>query len=142
MNMVKMDREYYRWFNHYLPILEVEDTCGLVMLSDEGKPMAGAVFDNLTDNSAQVHLLLRNPRALKYGFFHICANFIFFHMDKKYVYGQIPGNNTKALKFNLRMGFRTRLRLKDAFKDGVDYVIMEHTREDYMRMFPQEVKHG
>jgi len=136
VNLLMMDEFLWQWFNKRLPVTKCEDSVGLVMTTDKGRPMAGCVFDSFTDNSAQCHLLIVNPMCLKHEFFHYCAEYIFFTRDKKYVFGQIPSNNEKALHFNRLYGYQEVARLPNAFKDGVDCVIMEHSRERYLQMFP------
>lgn len=141
MNIVKMNRELWYWFNEHLPILEVEDTCGLVALLD-GKPVAGCVFDNFTHTSVQVHLLILNPIALRGGFYEACGEFVFDHCGKHIVYGMVPGDNLRAIRFNRKMGWKEVFRIKGAFKEGVDYVIMELTKECYTRSLSERLSNG
>lgn len=42
----------------------------------------------------------------------------------------VPANNTKALSVDKKIGFKEVTRLKDAFKQGVDYVLLEMRKED------------
>ena len=42
----------------------------------------------------------------------------------------VPGDNEKALKFNEHLGFTIKMRLEDAWDDGVDYVVMELKKEN------------
>lgn len=135
-----MDRKLWNWFNTHLPVLEVEDSCGLVALSDKGIPMAGCVFDNFTHTSVQVHLLIVNALALRSGFYEVCGDFVFKDQGKRLVYGMVPSDNEKALKFNRRKGWREVFRLKEGFKEGVDYVIMELTKEVYESKLSEEAK--
>jgi hypothetical protein len=134
-----MLREDWGWINKKLPILWVEDTCGLVCADEEtGIPIAACVMDNWTDNSVQCHLLILRKAAIRGGFLHYCFDFIFNHKDKKYIYGLVPGDNTAALRLNKHLGFTEKCRMENAFKDGVDYVIMELKREACKHLIVQE----
>jgi hypothetical protein len=50
------------------------------------------------------------------------------------VYGQVPSDRLKALKFNKHIGFTEKFRLEEAHAPGVDYIIMELTRENCMNL--------
>ena len=127
------------WVNEQVPILRVEDTCGLVMIDlEKHATVAAVVMDNITPNSVQCHFMLTDPMALRHGFLQECFDLIFNHMDKKFIYGLVPGNNDKALKLNEHIGFTEKCRMPEAFKDGVDYVIMELKRENCKYLPVQE----
>ena len=119
------------WINQQVGILRVEDTCGIVGIDqDKNETVAACVMDNWTDNSVQCHFIVTNKMALRHGFLQECCDFVFNHMGRQYVYGMVPGDNEKALKLNKHIGFTEKMRLPNAFKDGVDYVVMELKRED------------
>ena len=119
------------WINDHLPILQVEDTTGIVAVDETtGEPMAACVMDNWTANSVQCHLLVLNTKVLKYKFLDTCFDYIFNINGRKIMYGLVPGNNTKALKLNEHLGFTEKCRFEDAFEDGVDYVILELKKEN------------
>lgn len=46
------------------------------------------------------------------------------------MFGLVPSDNSKALAVDKKIGFREVTRLKDAFKLGVDYVLLEMRKED------------
>lgn len=116
----------WEWINSQVPILQVEDTCGIVMVDlDKNERVAACVLDNITDNSVQAHFMVTNAAALKHGMLQECFDYIFNELSVKYVYGLVPGDNEKAIKFNQHLGFTELVRLPEAFKHGVDYVLME-----------------
>ena len=49
---------------------------------------------------------------------------------KKFIYGMVPGDNAKAIKINEHIGFTVKMRLEDAWADGIDYVVMELKKEN------------
>ena len=128
------------WINQQVPILQVEDTCGIVMIDlDKNETVAACVLDNITPNSVQAHFMISTPLALRHGFLEECFDYIFNVEDKKFIFGMVPGDNEKALKFNKHLGFVERVRLPEAFKDGVDYVVMELAKEN-CKYLPDTVK--
>ena len=119
------------WVQRRLPILRVEDTGGLVAYNkDNDELLAACIWDNWTRNSVQCHFLIQNKIVLKHGFVEEIADFIFNHQGKKFIYGMVPGDNAKAMKLNKHMGFTEKMRLEDAWADGVDYVVMELRKEN------------
>lgn len=87
-------------------------------------------MDNWTQNSVQCHFLVTNPLVLKHSFLECCYHFMFIEHGVKFIYGLVPGNNEKALKFNAHMGFTVKTTLEGAYEEGVDYVLMELKREN------------
>ena len=125
------------WINEALPIQQVEDTSGMVALSDN-KPVGAMVMDNWTKNSVQAHFYLKNSIVLRSGFLEYCFDYVFNECGKKVMYALIPGNNEKAIKVNEHMGATEKCRFEEAFEDGVDYVIMELKRENCKYLVPRE----
>jgi len=130
MNIIPMDDAGWLWFNSKLPVLAVEDSCGFLALSDSGDYIGGCVLDNWTDTSVQGHFLIENPLIIRSKFLHVIGTYIFEERGKKLAYALIPGDNEKALKFNSHIGFTEVARLKGAFKEGVDCVILELKKEN------------
>lgn len=117
------------WVNEQVPILQVEDTSGIIAIDlDKNETVGACITDNWTRNSVQCHFMISSPMVLRHGFIEECFDFIFNHCDRRYIYGFVPSDNEKALKLNAHMGFTEILRLPEAFADGVDYVVMECTR--------------
>lgn len=128
----------WAWVMDQIPILRVEDTGGMMAYNEEtGDLLAACIWDNWTANSVQCHLAVKDLAALKHGFIEEIADFIFNHQHKKFIYGMIPGDNEKALKINKHIGFTEKMRLEDAWADGVDYVVME-LRKENCKYLPQE----
>ena len=124
-------RSDWSWINQQVPILMVEDTTGIIMLDqDSKKPVAACVLDNITDNSVQAHFMVTTPLVFKHGLLELCFGFIFDVLEVNYVYGLVPGDNEKAISFNKRLGFNEKARLPEAFKPGVDYLLMELKKQN------------
>ena len=135
MNVVPMDSKGWLWFNSYLPVLAVEDSCGMVAVDSYGQKVAGCVFDNWTNTSVQAHLLILNPFVIRSGFFVCIAEYVFVERRKNMIYSLVPGNNENAIRVNKKLGYSEKCRFEGAFQDGVDYVIMELKKENckYLR---------
>ena len=114
------------WVQQQVPVLRVEDTCGIMAVDLDTNTTVGAcIMDNWTDNSVQCHFMITSPLVLKHGFLDCAYSFIFNDRKCKFIYGMVPSNNDKALKLNKHMGFTEKMRMPDAYADGVDFVIME-----------------
>lgn len=115
----------------YASAIACEDTCGIVAIDlDTGKQLAAAVFDMFTPNSAQTHIVMTNPIVLRHKFLESAAEFVFIHAKRNVIYGLVPADNVKAVKFDKHIGFVEQIRLKDGFKKGVDYIIFEMRKEN------------
>lgn len=121
----------WNWVNEQLPIMQVEDTSGLIAVDVEtGERVGALITDNWTNNSVQAHFLIKSPMVLRHGFLHHCLDFIFNYSGRKAIYGFIPGDNEKAIKLNTHIGFKEVFRMPEGFADGVDYVVMQLLKED------------
>jgi hypothetical protein len=118
------------WINDQVGILRVEDSAGFVGVDENDNRVIACVLDNFTANSVQAHFICVNKMALRRGFLETCYDIIFNELDVKYIYGLVPADREKALKLNAHMGFTEKTRLIEAFKAGVDYVLMELKKEN------------
>jgi hypothetical protein len=119
------------WVNTQIPILRVEDTCGIMAIdADTNETLGACIMDNWTTNSVQAHFMATTPMLLKHGFIEECFDYLFNERELKYIYGMVPEDNVRALKLNKHMGFTEKLRLPDAWADGIDYVVMELKKEN------------
>jgi hypothetical protein len=120
----------WAWINDRLGILWVEDTTGIIAVDTlTGNRVAACMADNFTRNSVQAHILVTTPLVFKHGLLETFTDLIFNIMGKKYIYGMVPSNNEKAVNLNKHIGFVERTRLPEAFADGVDYIVMEMTKD-------------
>jgi RimJ/RimL family protein N-acetyltransferase len=123
--------EDWAWINARLPIHRCEDTGGIVAVDSVSREtLAMCVFDNKTQNSVQVHLVIDKPLVLKHGFMHCCCEVMFNVLGVSRLYGLVPANNEKAVKLNTHLGFTVKAVLDEAYAVGVDYLVMEWKREN------------
>lgn len=119
----------WEWVKTRAHILLVEDTTGLVAERD-GKIQAVAVFDSFTVNACNVHMAIENPMVIKYGFLHEIGHYLFNVRDRKRIFGLVPSNNAKAMRLDKHIGMSEIARVPNALAEGIDYVVLEMTREE------------
>jgi hypothetical protein len=114
----------------------VDDTCGMIAIDiDTGHRVAAAIFDHLFKGSAQVHVMIDNPRVLRHGFLEAAADFVFNFLDKQVCFGLTPASNLKAMRFNTRVcGFTEAYRIPNGYAPGKDLVLMQLLKEDCIQL--------
>lgn len=122
-------KEDWAWFTARNPACLTENTTGVVAVDGNDKILACCIMDSWTETSCQAHYAIDNPIVLRRGFFEEISKFVFDTAKRMYIYGLVPSDNEKALRLNKKIGFKEVTRLKDAFKLGVDYVILELKKE-------------
>jgi len=119
------------WVNQQVPIVQCSDTCGIMAIDlDKNETVGAMILDNFTHNSVQTHFMISSSIVLKHGFLEECYDYVFNIEGKKFMYGMVPGDNEAAIKLNKKMGWTEKVRLTEAFKPGVDYVVMELKKEN------------
>jgi RimJ/RimL family protein N-acetyltransferase len=119
------------WCQAQVGTKRCEDTGGIMAIDSTTDTTVGAcLFDNWTNNSVQCHFMITTPMVLKHGFLEACFDFMFNVGNVSRVYGLVPGNNTKAIKFNEHMGFTIKATMEEAYDVGIDYLLMEMKREN------------
>ena len=123
------------WIQSQVGIKQCEDTDGIMAVDLDTNTTVGAcIMDNWTANSVQCHFMLTTPLVLRYGFLECCFEFMFLISDVSRIYGLVPADNGKAVKFNTRIGFTEKARMEEAFAKGVDYLLMELKRENCLHL--------
>lgn len=135
--------EEWAWFNKLNPVTLVPDMTSIMAVDEESKEiLACCVMDTWTESSCQVHFAIANPFVLRHGFFQEVSKFVFDTSGRLAMYGLVPADNKKALSVDKKIGFREITRLKDAFKRGVDYVLLEMRAEDCNFYDKEAIKNG
>jgi RimJ/RimL family protein N-acetyltransferase len=101
-----------------------EDSQGIVAYQAPGVIAACCVLDGFTAHSCNAHLAIDNPLAIRAGFLTEVFQHVFGVCGLQRMFGLVPANNQKALKFNLKIGFTEAARIPDGFETGVDYVVV------------------
>ena len=116
------------------------DSRGIVAEKD-GDIVAVVMFDNWSFSAVQVHIKVEDPFVFKHGFHREVCKYVFLETGRNAMIGLVPADNHKALKLDTHFGFKEIYRLKDGYKMGVDFVIMEMRKEDCQYLTDEE-KHG
>ena len=118
------------FFNEKTHVIRCEDTQGIVAYSATGKILACMVADSFSPDSCNLHVFIDSPMVIKHGFLLECFTHIFHVCKRSHVFGLVPSNNEKALKFNRHIGFTEVCRIPDGVGTGTDYVIMRMDKAD------------
>lgn len=104
----------------------------MAAIDDTGAIRGAVAFDDFTKGSAEVHIALESPMALK-TIIPACFIFPFVQLGLRVVVGVTPASNERALRLNRRLGFKETHRVKDAWDVGVDMVVQEIRPDDCER---------
>ena len=121
----------WEWLRSRALTIRCEDTQGIVAYEAKtGKILAMCAIDSFTQNSCSTHMAIDDPTVLRHGFLQELARHIFITCGRSNVIGLVPSTNKRAIRFNKHIGFREIARIPDAIADGIDYVVMQMTRDE------------
>jgi len=120
----------WAWIKSRTQVIAMEDSQGLVVYNDDGTIAAGAVFDSFSPDGCMVHWAVDNPWVLRHGFLQEIARHLFVTCKRERIFGLVPSNNKKAIKFVLHVGMREVARIPHALGEGVDYIVMTMTKAE------------
>lgn len=126
----------WSWVYERARPIRTEDTTGFVAYRGD-RLVAAIVFDSWTANSCVAHIAIDEPFVLRHGFIETGCDFVFNHANRGVIVGLVPANNHKALKFDKHIGFKEICRVKDGYKVGVDYIILEMRQETCRWLAPR-----
>ena len=121
--------DHGEWVKSLLSPIYCEDTKGIVAEKD-GEPVGVMLCDMWTHNSVQVHIGITDKMCLKHKMHYEFCDWVFNVCDRQMMLGLVPSNNLQALKLDKHFGFKEVGRIPNAIKDGVDYVIMQLTKDE------------
>lgn len=111
------------------------------LVDAEGEIQAMAGYDYWTPNAVQMHIWIKHPEAYLSKEF-VQEGFRYpFNSGRNLVIGVTPGDNTRALEFNRKLGFQETHRIIDGWSAGTDMVIQE-MRRDQCRWLPRGDHNG
>lgn len=121
----------WEWFRQRTSVILCSDMKGVVAYDEKNGGILGmCVADSFGSDNCNVHLAIDSPLILRRGFLSGLANWLFYHEGRKRVFGLVPSNNAKAIKFNEHIGFQEVARVPDAVCDGVDYIVYRMDAKD------------
>lgn len=121
--------ECWAWFmRHTTPSLSRQAKAIVAWRGEERAAMV--VFDQWTENSAQLHIAIPDPIVLKHGFLEELFGYLFGTTGRAVALGVTHSSNKTALKFNAHVGMVEVYRIKDGATLGDDLVLQELRKED------------
>ena len=126
---LKLERDW-EFLRERMDVRLCEDTTGIIAVRDRKEIVGACLCDSWTETSCQVHIWFETPFVIKAGFLHEIAKYVFETAGREVMIGAIPGDNSKALKFDKHIGFTEICRIPDGCAKGVDYVIMTMRKDD------------
>jgi hypothetical protein len=116
--------EWVRCFNKFA---RTDDSRGIIAYWDN-TPCAAVTMHNWENGSVELHQVVTRPMVMRHNFLEIVAAAVFGE-DRHTAYGIIP-ENSKALPYNRKLGFKETGRIPNGRSSGVDYIIQCLARED------------
>jgi RimJ/RimL family protein N-acetyltransferase len=113
-------------------------------VTHEGKLMGGVIYDNhVPSASIGMHVASFMPNWLNNDFLWVVFDYPFNQLSVRTIFGQVQASNTKALAFDLRLGFNVAARIADVFPDG-DLVLLKMQRKDckWLKLVPRGIHSG
>jgi hypothetical protein len=120
----------WEFFKAKTQVIRCEDTQGIVAYSTTGKILAACVADSFSPDSCNVHMFIDNPIVIKHGFLHAIGHHMFNTCKRSHIFGLVPSNNEKAIKFDKHIGFTEVARIPDGVGTGTDYVVLRMNKAD------------
>lgn len=112
---------------------------GIKLVSEDSELQAMVGYDFWTHNAVQMHIWIKHPEAYLNREFIQEAFSYPFNNGRNLVIGVTPGDNTRALEFNRKIGFIETHRVKDGWSLGTDMVIQE-MRLDQCRWLSRRIR--
>lgn len=120
------------WVTQHVPMKRVEDTCGIIAVDlDTNETVAAAIFDNILRNSVQASLIVSNSIVLRHGFLEAASDYAYSYLNAEWMYALVAEINAKAVRLNKRLGFLEKMRMPDAYGDGIDFIVMSCHRDQF-----------
>ncbi len=138
----RLNREIdWRWFNLHLPIIECQDSQGIVAIdADTELPVAAVIVDNVTETSVQAHFMVTTPMVMRHGFLEEGCAYVFEGLKKQTMFAYVLENNEASLSITEKIGFEVVCHLENSFSEGVGYIVKRLEKEQCN--FLPEVRNG
>ena len=104
--------------------------CDICISRVEGDELlGGVVYKDYTGVSIAMHVAAFRDHGLNRDMLWVCFDYPFNQLGVRKVFAQMREANTKALEFNLKIGFKIVTKINDVFPDGA-CVLSSLARED------------
>jgi RimJ/RimL family protein N-acetyltransferase len=137
--VVCTDGTVARWVSARLGVQGFSDYSE-IGLTENGKLIAGVVFDYFNGASINMHVAAVGKRWMTREYLHFCFWYPFEQLKVKRINGLVPESNLAARKFDEHLGFELEARLQDAHPSG-DVLVYRMFKKD-CRWLNMKVRYG
>ncbi|WP_454627805.1 GNAT family N-acetyltransferase [Bradyrhizobium cenepequi] len=108
-----------------------------------GKLLGGVIFQGYRRASIGIHVAGFDKHWINNDMLWITFNYPFEQLKVTKLMAQVPSGNLKALDFDLKLGFKEEVRLRDIYPDE-DLIILSMRREDcrWLKLKPRGPSYG
>lgn len=124
-----VSNEEWEWMRERTHAIGCADTQG-IMAYEGMKILAGAVFDNWTDDSCQMHIAIDNPKVLTNNFFQEVCRHVFTVCGRTRIFGLVPSNNKRCSALWKDAGMVEVAVVPHGIGTGIDCIIVCLEKED------------
>jgi RimJ/RimL family protein N-acetyltransferase len=99
--------------------VQFNPACDISIARTNGeRVLGGVIFQSYTGASITIHAVGFDPRWLSQDLLWVIFHYAFVQLGCKVVFGQVKVTNSKALEFDLKLGFKEVARVDDVYPDG------------------------
>jgi hypothetical protein len=125
--------------NHIEHAVAIGKACGVIhnplcdvvlsRTSSNSELLGGVIFQQFTGASILIHTAGLRHGWLTKGFMGLVFDYAFNQLGVGAVFSHVPGDNTAALEFNRKIGFKVVARIDDVYPQG-QCVVHKITRSE------------
>lgn len=105
--------------------------------------LGGVIYQNYTHESISIHVASFDKRAATRELLWVIFHYPFVQLGVKRIFGQVPETNTKALEFDLALGFKILTKVDGVFPDGgVIVLVLEKADCRWLNFKPKTLRAG
>jgi hypothetical protein len=122
--------------------VQYNPACDVVISREKnGELLGGVIFTGYTGASVHIHVGAFDPKWINPDMLWVTFHYPFIQLGCKVLFGQIPETNSKALEFDLKLGFKIVTRVDDVFPDG-GLILVAMRREEcrWLKLKPRRLK--
>jgi RimJ/RimL family protein N-acetyltransferase len=103
-----------------------------------GELLGGMIYTNFTGHSIGVHIAGFEDGWINQDLLWVGFDYPFRQLGVKKIFGLVPESNSKALAFDMKLGFKIVSTIPDVFTDG-GMVVLAMSAEDcrFLKMRPR-----
>lgn len=105
----------WQWMNSKTRLPWSSDLRVIGLMRDDGTIAATVAYNSWTENACWMHVAFDTPHSMTRNLLRAAWAYPFTTCGKSAVYGLTPKDNTEALAFNKRMGWRQIAETVDCF---------------------------